>query len=134
MKKLIYLLFTTLGIMLLAGCANDADIASMNLSTDADNFKVLRKVTFINTVSDEVLYTVEGNFSINADMGDNQLEIVAQIGKDEFQKHFLGLSPTTVYIVEQLEWQEVDKYRFKINIKPSSLIPDVDIDTRNNPS
>lgn len=134
MKKLIYLLFTTLGIMLLAGCANDADIASMNLSTDADNFKVLRKVTFINTVSDEVLYTVEGNFSINADMGDNQLEIVAQTGKDEFQKHFLGLSPTTVYIVEQLEWQEVDKYRFKINIKPSSLIPDVDIDTRNNPS
>lgn len=134
MKKIIYLLFTTLGIMLLAGCANDADIASMNLSTDADNFKVLRKVTFINTVSDEVLYTVEGNFSINADMGDNQLEIVAQTGKDEFQKHFLGLSPTTVYIVEQLEWQEVDKYRFKINIKPSSLIPDVDIDTRNNPS
>lgn len=134
MKKLIYLLFTTLGIMLLAGCANDADIASMNLSTDADNFKVLRKVTFINTVTDEVLYTVEGNFSINADMGDNQLEIVAQTGKDEFQKHFLGLSPTTVYIVEQLEWQEVDKYRFKINIKPSSLIPDVDIDTRNNPS
>lgn len=135
MKKLIYLLFTTLGIMLLTGCAtNDADIASMNLSTDADNFKVLRKVTFINTVSDEVLYTVEGNFSINADMGDNQLEIVAQTGKNEFQKHFLGLSPTTVYIVEQLEWQEVDKYRFKINIKPSSLIPDVDIDTRNNPS
>lgn len=135
MKKLIYLLFTTLGIMLLTGCAtNDADIASMNLSTDADNFKVLRKVTFINTVSDEVLYTVEGNFSINADMGDNQLEIVAQTGKNEFQKHFLGLSPTTVYIVEQLEWQEVDKYRFKINIKPSSLIPDVNIDTRNNPS
>lgn len=134
MKKIIYLLFTTLGIMLFTGCANDADIASMNLSTDADNFKVLRKVTFINTVSDEVLYTVEGNFSINADMGDNQLEIVAQVGKNEFQKHFLGLSPTTVYIVEQLEWQEVDKYRFKINIKPSSLIPDVDIDTRNSPS
>lgn len=134
MKKIIYLLFTTLGIMLFTGCANDADIASMNLSTDADNFKVLRRVTFINTVSDEVLYTVEGNFSINADMGDNQLEIVAQTGKNEFQKHFLGLSPTTVYIVEQLEWQEVDKYRFKINIKPSSLIPDVDIDTRNSPS
>lgn len=135
MKKLISLTLTTVaGLVLLTGCANDADIASMNLSTDADNFKVLRKVTFINTVSDEVLYTVEGNFSINADMGDNQLEIVAQTGKDEFQKHFLGLSPTTVYIVEQLEWQEVDKYRFKINIKPSSLIPDVDIDTRNNPS
>lgn len=133
MKKLIILLFATFGFLFLTGCT-DADVASHNLSTDADNFKVLRKVTFINTVSDEVLYTVEGNFSINADMGDNQLEIVAQTGKDEFQKHFLGLSPTTVYIVEQLEWQEVDKYRFKINIKPSSLIPDVDIDTRNNPS
>lgn len=114
------------GIFVLAAC-NDADVASYNLSQDADNFKVLRKVTFINTVSDEVLYTVEGNFSISADTDDNQLEITAKTGEDKFQKHFLGLSPTTVYIVEQMEWQETNKYNFKITIKPSALVPKLDV-------
>ena len=128
MKKLINLSLTAvLGLLLLTGCVNDADIASQNLSTDADNFKVQRKVTFINTITDEVLYTVEGNFAIVADTSDNQLEITAKTGNDEFQKHFLGLSPTTVYIVEQLEWQEANKHNFKITINPSSLIPEVEV-------
>ena len=128
MKKLISLSLTAvLGLLLLTGCVNDADIASQNLSTDADNFKVQRKVTFINTITDEVLYTVEGNFAIVADTSDNQLEITAKTGNDEFQKHFLGLSPTTVYIVEQLEWQEANKHNFKITINPSSLIPEVEV-------
>ncbi len=128
MKKLISLSLTAvLGLLLLTGCANDADIASHNLSTDADNFKVQRKVTFINTITDEVLYTVEGNFAIVADTSDNQLEITAKTGNDEFQKHFLGLSPTTVYIVEQLEWQEANKHNFKITINPSALIPEVEV-------
>ncbi|EAC9290781.1 hypothetical protein B1N39_16430, partial [Listeria monocytogenes] len=105
MRKLFLIILASIGLFLLAGC-NDADVASNNLSKDADNFKILRKVTFINTVTDEVLYTVEGNFSITADTADNQLEITAKTGEDEFQKHFLGLSPTTVYIVEQQEWTE----------------------------
>lgn len=125
MKKKIVI--AVLGILFLTGCSNDADVASQNISTDADNFKILRKVTFINTVTDEVLYTVEGNFSITADTDDNQLEITAKTGKDEFQKHYLGLSPTTVYIVEQLEWQKANQYRFKITIKPSALVPELDV-------
>lgn len=126
MKKMLTVIAVMLGIVFLSGC-DDADVASQNLSKDADNFKVLRKVTFINTVSDEVLYTVEGNMSIVADTSDNQLEITAKTGNDEFQKHFLGLSPTTVYIVEQLEWVEANKYQFKITIKPSALVPDLEV-------
>ena len=126
MKKLLLFLPLFMGIALLTGC-NDADIVSRNLSEDADNFKVQRKITFINTVSDEVLYTVEGNMAIVADTADNQLEITAQTGSNQFQKHFLGLSPTTVYIVEQQEWQDVNKYQFKITLKPSAVIPDVEV-------
>ncbi|WP_157456825.1 hypothetical protein [Carnobacterium maltaromaticum] len=126
MKKLLLFLPLFMGIALLTGC-NDADIVSSNLSHDADNFKVQRRITFINTVSDEVLYTVEGNMAIVADTADNQLEITAQTGSDKYQKHFLGLSPTTVYIVEQLEWQDSNKYQFKITLKPSAVIPDVEI-------
>lgn len=127
MKKIRLIFLLCLGLVFLTGCVTDADVASENISQDADNFKVLRKVTFINTVSDEVLYTVEGNFSITADTNDNQLEITAKTGEDKFQKHFLGLSPTTVYIVEQMKWQETNKYNFKITIKPSALVPEIDV-------
>ena len=126
MKRLFLVGLLFLGLMLSA-CTNDADIASYNISEDADNFKVQRKVTFINTITNEILYTVEGNFSIKADSVDNQLEITAKTGEDKFQKHFLGLSPTTVYIVEQLEWQETNKYQFKITIKPSTVVPEINI-------
>ena len=73
---------------------------------------------------------MEGNFSITADTIDNQLEIVAKVGEDKYEKHFLGLSPTTVYIVEQTEWKDADKYHFKITVKPNALTPDVDVDLK----
>jgi len=127
MKKIIALILVIAAMgVILTGCT-EADVVSSNLSQKADSFNILRKVTFINTVTDKVLYTVEGNFSITADTADNQLEIVAKIGEDEYQKHFLGLSETTVYIVEQLEWVEENKYQFEIIVKPSALIPDVDV-------
>lgn len=126
MKKLVSVLVVFVGLFVLAGC-DDAEVVSHNISKDADNFKVQRKVTFINTVTDEVLYTVEGNFAIVADTEDNQLEITAKTGEDTYQKHFLGLSPTTVYIVEQTEWVEANKYNFKITIKPSAVIPEVEV-------
>lgn len=73
-------------------------------------------------------YTIKNTvYFISIYPEDNQLEITAQTGNDQFQKHFLGLSPTTVYIVEQLEWQDVNKYQFKITLKPSAVIPDVEV-------
>lgn len=117
-----------LSISLVAlGACTDAEVASQSLSEDADNFKVQRKITFINTVSDEVLYTIEGQMSVNADQEDNQLEIMAKTGENEFQKHILGLSPTTVYIVEQVDWVQANQYQFKITIKPSALVPEFEV-------
>jgi len=125
-----YLLMITIIILsfmpILTGCT-EANVVSSNISQEADSFRVLRKITFINTITDEVLYTVEGNFSITVDTVDNQLEITAKTGDNAYQKHFLGLSPTTVYIVEQVEWVEANKYQFKIVVKPSALIPDIEL-------
>lgn len=125
MKKILIIL-CLFSLVLMASCT-EAETVSYNISQDADSFRVLRKITFINTVDGNVLYTVEGNISITADHADNQLEITAKIGENEYQKHFLGLSPTTVYIVEQLEWNEVNQYQFKVVIRPSALIPEVEV-------
>lgn len=126
-KHAMLFLLLVVGVSIgLSGCS-DADVASHNISQDADNFKVLRRITFINTVTNEELFTVEGNMSVTVDKDSNKLDITAKTGEDKFQKHLLGLSPTTVYIVEQLEWQEANQYNFKITLKPSTVIPEVDI-------
>lgn len=127
MKKkniiLIFCLFLAI-VPLISGCS-ESSIQSTNLSREADNFRVLRRLRFINTISDQELFVVEGNFSINYKPETSQLEITAKTGDNTYQKHYLGISPTTVYVCEQLEWKEENKYLFKIILNPA--LPSIDV-------
>lgn len=111
----------------LASCSSDADVASANLSHESDNFKVNRRIVFFNGITDNYLMTVEGLCSIKADMVDKQLEVTCKTGpKDQFKKHFFGLSDNVSYFVEQLEPMAVSTYRYKVVFKPAAIIPDID--------
>lgn len=116
----------TIGILLiifgLTGCT-DADIASQNVSKEADQFKVKRRIVFINLRHDSYLFEIIGNCSIKTDSSDNQLEVICKVGEDKYQKHFLYLSNETTYTVEQLDYSEVSKYDYEIVFKPESIIP-----------
>ena len=109
-------------IKCLTGCT-DADIASQNISKEADMFRVKRRITFINLRSDEYLFSLIGNCSITTDNNDKQLEVTCKIGDDKYQKHYLRLSEETTYVVEQLEYSEVSKYDYEIVFKPKSIVP-----------
>ena len=121
-KFLIVMLLITIGM---TGCAfdNDAEVASRNVSKEADMFKVKRRIVFINLRSDSYLFEITGNCSIETDNTDNQLEVICKVGEDKYQKHFLRLSNETTYTVEQLEYSEVSKYDYEIVFKPESIIP-----------
>lgn len=93
------------------------------ISKEADEFRVRRRIVFMNTMTDTYLFSVEGNCSITADMEDEQLEVTCKIGDNSYQKHFFGLSPTVTYTVEQLEWIDVDKYKYELIFKPEQIIP-----------
>jgi len=123
MKKLLLLIIPIL--LLTTGCAfdDDADVASYNVSKEADNFRVKRRITFINLRSDEYLFSLIGNCSIKTDSVDEQLEVICKVGDDKYQKHFLRLSEETTYVVEQLDYSEVSKYDYEIIFKPESIIP-----------
>ncbi|MFV0393768.1 MAG: hypothetical protein ACK5LC_05160 [Coprobacillaceae bacterium] len=123
MKKIKCLGIILLCVIALTGCSSDADVVSKNLSTDADQFKILRRVVVVNSITGEYLYEVQGNISITKDNEDNQLEIIAKIGNDEYKKDFIGLNEVTTYVVEQLEWVEADKYKYTVIFKPDSIIP-----------
>lgn len=127
LKNLFGLIVICMAI-LATGCT-DAEIASSNVSKEADHFRVKRRITFVNLRSDTFLFSIVGNCSIETDEEDNQLEVICKVGEDKYQKHFLYLSEETTYVVEQLDYSEVSKYDYEIVFKPQSILP-VKIETQ----
>jgi protein involved in sex pheromone biosynthesis len=124
MKKLI--LFATLAATaLLAGCANDAQVASHNLSQKADNFGIVRRIVFYNGITDGYMLTIVGLCS--QEQTDKKLAVTCKLKSGEYVKHFLGLSDNTTYFSEQLAGADVSVDHYKITFKPSTIIPAIDV-------
>ena len=127
MKKVLLALLLVLSFVFV-GCEREASIASYNMSRDADEFKIYRRVVFYNGITDEYILSVEGFCSINVDSTDKQLELTVKTGENEYKKHYLGLSDNVTYFAEQLEPSTADPYHYKVIFKPSTIIPDIDLD------
>jgi uncharacterized membrane protein YciS (DUF1049 family) len=125
MKLLLTLVFVLLIILfiVLTGCQSESDKVSYNLSLEADNFNVIRKLTVINSIANDVLFQMEGKISIKADTADKQLEITVEDENGKYQKHFVGLSDNVTYIVEQTRAKNTDKYKYILNFNPKMWIP-----------
>jgi uncharacterized lipoprotein YehR (DUF1307 family) len=121
MKKIFMVVLAVILIFSLTGCT-DADMVGYNVSKDADQFKVKRRITFINLRTDTYMFSITGLCSINVDT-DNDLNVICKVGEDKYQKHFLHLANETTYVVEQLEYTETSKYKYEIVFKPESIIP-----------
>lgn len=120
-----------LAILVLGACTSDADRASRNLSTAAEQFEVQRHIVGLNGITDEVLFEVEGRCSIEAgDTGvEGTLEVVCKHGPDDLRKHFVGLSDNVTFVATQLEGIDADEYRTRIIIKPENIVPNFDLVT-----
>lgn len=104
-------------------CSSPADTASKNLSKDADNFRIPRKITFINGITDKYLLTIEGYCSLGNADNPRELTVTCKTGPGEFKKDFLGLSDNVTYVVDQLRPQKEDPYHYKVFFRPSTIIP-----------
>lgn len=116
MKKIIAVL--SLSVMLAIGLCScsildEADVASTNVSKEADNFKAYRKVTIINNMTDTTLLEFKGWASIRVDEEENQLEIIYRVGKDKYKKDFVGLNNMTTYVVTQTDAMDVNPYQYE---------------------
>ena len=121
------LMIAVTGLATTAACSTDSETISYNISEDADNFKVNRRVVFFNGITDTYLLTIEGYCSIQD--ADGQLEVTCKVGEDTYKKHFLGLSDNVTYFIEQLEPVESDPYHYKVIFKPEVIVPDIDLRT-----
>lgn len=127
MKKVIVGIMAAV-VLTLTGCRNEADKVSYNLSQEADNFNDIRQVTVINCLQGDVLFQMTGKMSINADVSDNQLEVIVEDENGEYKKHFIGLSDNVTYVVEDVTSGEVEKYKYTLNFNPKMWLP-VEVET-----
>lgn len=110
---------------LLAGCSNDAQVASRNLSTAADNFEINRRIVFYNGITGDYILTIEGLCS--QEQTDRKLTVTCKVGPGEYKKHFLGLSENVTYFSEQMEAAKASVYFYRVTFKPSTIIPNIDV-------
>lgn len=114
-----------LAALLVAGCSSDADVASENLSKDADNFQVQRRIVFYNGITDKYMLEIIGKCSIAPDTGAKKLDVTCKLDDGSFKKHFLGLSDNVTYFVEQIDPAIVGTDHYQVNFKPQVIIPDI---------
>lgn len=123
-KKIISLILIGILTLTLTGC-DSATTVSTNLSREADEFKVKRRITFINLRTGEYLFQATGNCSVKGGTSsvNDELELICRIGEDKYQKHFLYIADETTYVVEQLEYSDVSRYDYEFIFRPEAIIP-----------
>lgn len=129
MKSIAIVSAAVLAAVVSVGCESDARMASANLSKAADMFEIERRVVFYDSIQGSYILSIEGRCSINKDNADQQLEVTCKTGKDEFKKHFLGISNNVTYFAEQLTSKDASLYNYRVIFKPQTLIPNIDLET-----
>lgn len=115
-------------LMVLVSACNQADVVSHNLSQEADQFNIMRRVVFYNGITDSYMLTIEGRCSLGNYDDAGELTVTCKTGEDEYKKHFLGLSDNVTYFVEQIDGADVNPNHYKVIFRPTEIIPDIDID------
>lgn len=108
--------------MSLVGC-REAYRVSYNISKQADNFNVTRRVTVINTRSDKCILQMTGKLSIE-DVTDG-IAVIVELDRQKgiYQKHYIYLNEWTMYTVEDVSGIGVSKYAYEIEFMPQTLVP-----------
>ncbi|MFT0533987.1 hypothetical protein ACMHYJ_14335 [Castellaniella hirudinis] len=126
MKTITKIAAACLAALALAGCEDDARIASRNLSKAADNFEVVRRIVFYNGITGGYMLSIEGLCSIDTSGSGKTFFVTCKTGPGVYKKHFLGLSDNVTYFAEQMEAVRASAYHYRVTFKPQTIMPDID--------
>lgn len=127
MKKLSFVLFAVLPLLLLTACS-DADVASQNLSKAADQFEINRRIVFYNGITEQYILSIEGYCSLGNNDSPGELTVTCKVDEGQYKKHFLGLSDNVTYFAEQIDGFGASKDQYRVVLKPSTLVPEIDFE------
>lgn len=114
--------------VLVTGCTSDADEASRNLSTAAEQFEIERRVTIVHGITGEVTFEVEGRCSVESAESflKGALEITCKIGPNEYAKHFEVVGANGQVNIQQLGTVDASVYHHRVIVKPENILPEFD--------
>ena len=121
-KKLAAVIALVLLICVTATGCTEANQVSYNISKEADNFNVTRKLTVLNARTDTILLELTGTFALKNNE-ENELEVIIETAEDKYQKDYVYLNDYTMYVVEDISGASVDKYHYEINFLPECGFP-----------
>lgn len=110
----------------LAGCQDDAQVASKNIIKAADNFELNRRIVFYNGRNDSYILTIEGKCSMNLNSAGTAFNVICKTGRNDYKRHTLVLSNDTTAFVEQLEPAKASANHYRVTFKPQQILPDID--------
>ncbi len=119
MKKLLVGIIAGVALVVaLTACPHESDVVSKNISTEADQFHILRRIVFYNGITGEYMLTIEGLCALGNNDPPRELTVTCKVGEGQYKKHFLGLSDNVTYFVQQLESASVSSAQYKVIFKP----------------
>lgn len=122
MKKLSLIIVLVVLAVSLTACGRQADQVSYNVSKEADNFNVIRRISVFNMRSDKPMFELIGQFSIS-NSSSRELQVICQTGPNEYKKHFIYLNDWTMYVVEDISGADVSPFRYEVNFLPEMILP-----------
>lgn len=125
-----FLVFLAIVCVSMTSCNDQSDIVSYNVSKEADNFNICRRLTVINSRTDTAIYELEGFFSLKNNYND-ELEVICRVGENDYRKHFIYLTDTVLYVVEDIGGTDISPFHYKITFYPQ-MIPVFDPEIRYN--
>lgn len=126
MKRIfVMVLCILLCVSLFCGC-RQSERVSYNISQQADNFNVTRRLAVINMRSDAPVFELIGRFSI-ANNTAGELEIIVETDAGVYKKHMVYLNEWTSYVVEDVSGAFVDPYHYEVNFLPQTFVPAVPV-------
>ena len=106
------------------GCGRESDRVSYNISKQADNFNVTRRLTVFNMRTDKCIMQMTGKMSIQNE-GNNEISVIVEVDRKRniYQKHLIYLNEWTMYTVEDVSGTNVSKYAYEVEFMPQTLRP-----------
>lgn len=119
------LVFVVIVAIALSGCGvRESDRVSYNISKQADNFNVTRRLTVFNMRTDKCIMQMTGKMSIQNE-GNNEISVIVEVDRKRniYQKHLIYLNEWTMYTVEDVSGTNVSKYAYEVEFMPQTLRP-----------
>lgn len=118
----IFILAAIIAVMAIFSGCTEAERVSHNISQEADNFNVTRRLAVINARTDKPVFELIGNFSLSNN-STNELEVTVETEKGVYKKHFVYLNEWTIYVVEDVSGAYVSPYHYEVNFLPEMIVP-----------